>query len=235
MMGIELKELDGGQKAMRKVGIVLCSVIIVLWVLASTVPNAYATPITGFSIGRVKTVTGSLFTSVNVRDLLAVDFTFDPLSTTDRRASSAVGLYGNVDGSFSVDINGGAFAQVFDDWTRAVLQLKPSPYPDSYKFVTKEGNLILGLRFLGDGLIGSDSLDQIPDLTTLTRARGYILEKDQSGEILSHLRFGIKRPSVEIQYAESDAIPTPEPATMFLLGSGLLGLFGFARRKVRKT
>jgi len=33
---------------------------------------------------------------------------------------------------------------------------------------------------------------------------------------------------------QGDAAPVPEPATMFLLGSGILGMFGFGRKKLLK-
>jgi hypothetical protein len=219
---------------MKKMIMVLCLATIVFWSLPSIVPHATAIPITGSSIARVKAVSGSLFSGVNLNDSMTFDFSFDPLSAADRKPSTSLGLYRNVDGAFSVDIAGGVLAQVFDDRIPAKLVLRPTPYGDVYKLVAKEGNLVLVWRLRGDGLITGDSLDQIPDLTLLTGASGSIREMDPGGVIHSELRFRINRPSIGIQYTDPDTVPAPEPATMILLGSGFLVLFGFARMKLRK-
>jgi hypothetical protein len=220
---------------MERTVMVLCLSIMIFSALPSIVLNASAIPIAGSSIGRGKAASGSLFAGVNLNDSMRFDFSFDPVPPANRKTSKSLGLQKNVDGAFSVHITSGAFTQVFDDRIPAKLVLRPSPSLDEYKSVANEGNLLPVWRLRGDGLTISDSLDQIPDLTRLTGADGSIREKDPSGETPSKLRFRISRPSVGIQYAEPAATRTPQPAIMILLGSGFLVLFGFARKKLRKS
>ena len=66
----------------------------------------------------------------------------------------------------------------------------------------------------------------------VTAAAAKVATTDSSGTLLIH-NIGV----AEVTYFEQDAIWTapmtvPEPATMLLLGSGLIGLAGYGRKRL---
>ena len=99
------------------------------------------------------------------------------------------------------------------------------PFPE-YSVNLVAGNTILdsGSVLPGEGLFSNLTLSYT------------VLEGDLNiGRLLGiEIASGGAQLNFDNMHLSNDAVPTPEPATMLLLGSGLVGLAGFGRKKLFK-
>ena len=90
---------------------------------------------------------------------------------------------------------------------------------------TSQYSAFLSIYSPGEGLVISTTLPVIPGDT-------YMFQADVYAKATGHN--GLVNMVIEPSLSSVDAAPVPEPSTLLLLGSGLIGLVGYGRRKFFK-
>jgi hypothetical protein len=217
--------------------------------------------IVGLSFGEASAVrldfTGYLSTNITVPITGFFEYTTPGSGVTTNGVAGAFTTYSGITGSYGIAWDGVSLtgttidARVYNDYTSS----SSSPTSDTFRIATDTTPTdFSGVRFqmefknkIGTGaslitLIDLVTSLSLPDSLNLS-GFPFAYDSQNSGREYTEIVGGYYNASnsrtaaftfTSIRFGSAEPTPVPEPATMFLLGSGLIGVGVFVRRRFKK-